>query len=262
MFFDSHCHLSDARLFAELPAVLERADAAQVTQILSISVDLDDADAILKIADAKRVFASVGVHPASALTWHEPSAARLMTLAHNARVVAIGECGLDYIYDDHHPEHPGATRERQTQVFEAQLVAAARLRLPVVIHNRDADQDVLAILKNHREKLVGGVFHCFGSDASVAQQVLDLDFHIGFTGIVTFKNAVELQEVAKMCPLNRILIETDAPYLAPMPHRGKMNEPSFVPFVAQKIGELRGLSREEIGQITTANAKALFGIGL
>ncbi len=260
MFFDSHCHLSDARLFAEMPAVLQRAEAAQVTQILSISVDLDDAAEILRFADAKRVFASVGVHPANALTWGEPSAARLMTLAHNARVVAIGECGLDYIYDETHPEHPGATRERQAQVFEAQLVAAARMQLPVIIHNREADEDVLAIIKAHRKKLVGGVFHCFGGSPQIAERVLELDFHLGFTGIVTFKNALELQEVARMCPLNRILIETDAPYLAPMPHRGQGNEPSFVPFVAQKIADLRGVSREEIGAITSANARALFGI--
>ncbi len=260
MFFDSHCHLSDARLFADLENVLNRAETAQVAQILSISVDLDDAARILQFADAKRVWASVGVHPASALSWHEESLARLMTLAHNARVVAIGECGLDYVYDETHPQFPGATRARQAQVFEYQLVAAARLQLPVIIHNRDADEDVLAIVKNHRDKLVGGVFHCFGSDLGVARQVLDLDFHLGFTGIVTFKNAVELQEVAKLCPLDRMLIETDAPYLSPAPHRGKTNEPSFVPFVAQKIGELKGLSREEIGEISSQNARTLFGI--
>ena len=260
MFFDSHCHLSDARLFAALPAVLERAQSAYVAQILSISVDLDDAHEILQFADGKRVFASVGVHPASALKWGEPSAARLMTLAHNSRVVAIGECGLDYVYDETHPEFPGATRARQAQVFEAQLVAAARLQLPVVIHNRDADEDVLAILEKHGKKLAGGVFHCFGGSPQIAERVLNLGFHLGFTGIVTFKNALELQEIARTCPLDRILIETDAPYLAPMPHRGRMNEPSFVPFVAGKIGELRGLSREEIGVITTRNAQQLFGI--
>ncbi|HEX9996101.1 MAG TPA: TatD family hydrolase [Abditibacterium sp.] len=260
MFFDTHCHLTDQRLQSELSEVLQRADEAQVSQILSISVDLDDATEILKLADGKRVFASVGVHPASALKWREESPARLMTLAHNSRVKAIGECGLDYIYDDSHPEFPGATRARQAEVFEAQLVAAARMQLPVVIHNRDADEDTIAILKNHRAKLAGGVFHCFGSNWSIARQILDLDFHLGFTGIVTFKNALELQEVAQKCPLERILIETDAPYLAPMPHRGKSNEPSFVPFVAAKIGELRGMSREEIGEITTANARKLFEI--
>ena len=260
MFFDTHCHLTDERLQSQLPEVLSRADAAQVSQILSVAVDLDDATEILKIADAKRVFASVGVHPANALTWREESPARLMTLAHNARVKAIGECGLDYIYDETHPEFPGATRKRQAEVFEAQLVAAARMQLPVIIHNRDADADTLAIIKNHRKKLVGGVFHCFGSNWAIAHQILDLDFHLGFTGIVTFNRALELQEVAQKCPLERILIETDAPYLAPMPHRGQTNEPSFVPHVAAKIGELRGMSREEVGEITTQNARRLFEI--
>ncbi|MBW3637743.1 MAG: TatD family hydrolase, partial [Armatimonadetes bacterium] len=232
MFFDSHCHLTDARLFADLEDVLNRAESAQVTQILSIAVDLDDAQRILALCDQKRVFASAGVHPASALEWNDASGARLETLARNSSVVAIGECGLDTIYDDSHPEFPGATRARQAEVLEAQLDIAARLQLPVVIHNREADEDLLAILQNWRGKLSGGVFHCFSSSPTIARRVLDLGFHLGFTGIVTFKNARELQEVAALCPLERILIETDAPYLAPTPHRGKMNEPSFVPFVA------------------------------
>jgi TatD DNase family protein len=260
MFFDTHCHLTDERLFSQLDSVLERATAADVSHVLSVSVDLDDTAKILKLADGKRVFASAGVHPASALTWGEASAARLMTYAHNSRVVAIGECGLDYIYDDKHPEYPGATRERQAQVFEAQLVAAARLELPVIIHNREADADTLAIIAKHRKRLVGGVFHCFGSNLEIAKQVVELDFHIGFTGIVTFKNARELHEVAAWCPLEKMLIETDAPYLAPVPHRGEQNEPSYVPHVAAKIAELRGLSHQEVGEITTANAKMLFDI--
>jgi TatD DNase family protein len=261
MFFDTHCHLTDERLFAELGPVLKRAANANVNQIISVSVDLDDTEKILKLADGKRVFASAGVHPASALTWSkESSAARLMTLAHNSRVVAIGECGLDYIYDDKHPEYPGATREFQAQVFEAQLVAAARMELPVIIHNREADQDTLEIIRKHRKRLSGGVFHCFGSSMEVAKQVIELDFHLGFTGIVTFKNAKELQEIAAWCPLERILIETDAPYLAPTPHRGAQNEPSFVPHMAAKIAELRGLTTEEVGRVTTENAQRLFGI--
>ncbi|RYG66099.1 TatD family deoxyribonuclease [bacterium] len=260
MFFDSHCHLTDTRIFAQLDAILERAAAAEVTQILSISVDLDDTTKILPLTDGKRIFASAGVHPASALTWNEGSAARLLELAQQPHVVAIGECGLDYIYDEKHPDYPGATRPRQAEVLEAQLEIAAQLKLPVVIHNREADNDTLAIIANHRERLVGGVFHCFGSNLEVAKKVVELDFHIGFTGIVTFKNARELHEVAAWCPLERMLIETDAPYLAPTPHRGQMNEPSFVPHVATKIADLRQISREEIGVITTRNAKNLFGL--
>ena len=260
MFFDSHCHLTDERLFSQLSDVLNRAQTADASQILSISVDLDDAETILKIADGKQIYASAGVHPASALLWNENSSQKLEEIAQNPFVIAIGECGLDFVYDETHPQFPGATRARQAKVFEAQLEIAARLKLPVVIHNREADAQVLAIIKNWREKLVGGVFHCFGSDLEVAKQVLELDFHLGFTGIATFKNARELQEIARFCPLNRILIETDAPYLAPVPMRGKTNEPSFVPFVAAKIGELKGISREEIGEITTQNARKLFGI--
>ena len=260
MFFDSHCHLSDERLFAELLSVLSRAEEAQVDGILSIAVDLDDATRIARFADGKQVWQSAGVHPASALTWNDTSTARLIASAQNPFCVAIGECGLDYVYDDAHPQFPGATRARQREVFEAQLELAATLGKPVVIHNREADEDVLAVLEAWRGRLSGGVFHCFTGDWELARRVLDLDFHLGFTGIVTFKNAPVTHEVALRCPLERMLIETDAPYLAPVPHRGKSNEPSYVPFVAGKIGELRGLAREEIGRLTTQNARALFGV--
>ena len=261
MFFDSHCHLSDERLFAELPAVLERASQAQVNSILSISVDLDDAQKIARFADGQSVWSSAGVHPASALSWNDDdSVQQLLELLKNPHCVAVGECGLDFVYDDTHPHHPGATRARQQQVFEAQLDIAVQTQKPVVIHNRDADAEVLATLEFFSDNLNGGVFHCFGSSWEIAKRVLDLGFHIGFTGIVTFKNAPLLHEVARNCPLDRMLIETDAPYLAPVPHRGKSNEPSFVPFVASKIGELKGMSRDEIGQITTDNARRLFGV--
>lgn len=261
MFFDSHCHLSDERLFAELGAVLERADAAQVSHVLSIAVDLADAAGIARLADGVRVWASAGVHPASALTWEDETSNReLLGLLGNPLCVAVGECGLDTVYDDTHPHYPGATRARQAEVFEQQLEIAAQTGKPVVIHNREADGDILSILESWKSRLHGGVFHCFSSDWSVARRVLDLDFHLGFTGIVTFKNAPIVHEVARQCPLERMLIETDAPYLAPVPHRGKQNEPSFVPHVAAKIADLKGVSREEIGEITTANARALFGV--
>jgi len=261
MFFDSHCHLSDERLFAELPAVLSRAEEVGVSQILSISVDLDDAARIGRFADGQRVWHSAGVHPASALSWNDASGAKLFDLAKSPFCQAIGECGLDYVYDDSHPQFPGATRSRQIEVFEAQLEISVTRAKPVVIHNREADADVLAVLEDWKDNLIGGVFHCFTGDWEMAKRVLDLDFHLGFTGIVTFKNARLTHEVARLCPLHRMLIETDAPYLAPVPHRGKQNEPSFVPFVAAKIAELRGMEREEVGRITTQNARALFGLG-
>ena len=258
MFFDSHCHLTDDQLLPQLADVLARARAANVGAMMSISTDLDDTAEILKLCDNQTIWASAGVHPASALRWNDDdSAHRLIQFARDERILAIGEIGLDYRYDDKHPDYPGATRARQAEVFEAQLQIASDENLPIAIHNREADDDLLAIARAWKDKLNGGVFHCFGSSIEVAKRVLDLGFHLGFTGIVSFKNARETQEVAALCPLNRILIETDAPYLAPVPKRGQTNEPSYVPFVAAKIAEIKGLTVEEIGEITTANARQL-----
>lgn len=260
MFVDSHCHLTDERLSPQREAVIERSVAAGVTKIISISVDLDDSEAILGFANGHTVFASVGVHPQNALSWNEGSAPRLEALAKCPHAVAIGEIGLDYLYDETHPDYPGATREVQEEVFEAQLEIAARLQMPIVIHNRLADERLLDVVTAHRERLVGGVFHCFGSPPDIARRVLDLDFHIGIGGLVTFKNAPLVREVVALCPLERLLLETDAPYLAPVPHRGKTNEPSFVPLIAQKVAEVKGISVEQVGEITTQNVKQLFGI--
>ncbi len=261
MFFDSHCHLTDDRLFPQLADVLARATSSHVEAMLSISSDLDDTARILELCQPNRIWASAGVHPASALQWSdEDSATKLTQFARDERVLAIGEIGLDYIYDDTHPDYPGATRKRQAEVFEAQLQIAADNHLPIVIHNREADEDLLAIVGAWKDKLSGGVFHCFGSSPEIAKRVLDLGFHLGFTGIVSFKNARQTQDVAALCPLDKMLIETDAPYLAPVPMRGKTNEPSYVPFVAAKIAEIKGLSVEEIGAITTANARRLLKI--
>ena len=261
MFFDSHCHLTDARLSAQLADVLARAHSSHVEAMLSISSDLDDATRILELCQPHHIYASAGVHPASALAWNDDSsAAQLTDFARDPRVIAIGEIGLDYLYDETHPDYPGATRARQADVFEAQLQIAADAKLPIIIHNREADDDLLAIVSAWKERLHGGVFHCFGSSPAIARRVLDLGFHLGFTGIVTFKNARQTQDVAALCPINRMLIETDAPYLAPTPMRGKTNEPSYVPFVAAKIAEIKGLPVAEIGAITTSNARRLFGI--
>ncbi len=258
MFFDSHCHLTDDRLLPQLTEVLARAADAKVGAMMSISSDLDDTARILELCQPNRIWASAGVHPASALQWNdEDSDTKLTDFARDERVLAIGEIGLDYIYDDAHPDYPGATRKRQADVFEAQLQIASDNHLPIVIHNREADNDLLAIVAAWKDRLHGGVFHCFGSSPAVARRVLDLGFHLGFTGIVSFKNAHQTQEVAALCPLDRMLIETDAPYLAPVPMRGKTNEPSFVPFVAAKLAEIKGLPVEEIGAITTANARQL-----
>ncbi len=261
MFFDSHCHLTDDRLFPQLADVLSRAHSSHVEAMLSISSDLDDTARILELCQPNRIWASAGVHPASALQWNDDDSTQKLTqFARDERVLAIGEIGLDYLYDDAHPDYPGATRARQSEVFEAQLQIASDNNLPIIIHNREADEDLLAIVGAWKDHLNGGVFHCFGSSPEVARRVLDLGFHLGFTGIVSFKNARQTHDVAALCPLDKMLIETDAPYLAPVPMRGKTNEPSFVPFVAAKIAEIKGLSVEEIGAMTTANARRLFGI--
>ena len=261
MFFDSHCHLTDDRLFPQLADVLERAASSHVEAMLSISSDLDDTARILELCQPNRIWASAGVHPASALQWDdENSAEKLTQFARDERVLAIGEIGLDYIYDDQHPDYPGATRARQAEVFEAQLQIASNHNLPIVIHNREADEDLLAIVSAWKDRLNGGVFHCFGSSPAIARRALDLGFYLGFTGIVSFKNARQTHAVAALCPLDKMLIETDAPYLAPVPMRGKTNEPSFVPFIAAKIAEIKDLSVEAIGAVTTANARRLFEI--
>jgi len=258
MLFDTHCHLTDPRLAEDRPAVLARAAAAGVSRILSVSVDLDDAEAIQTFADGLRVWGSAGVHPGSALTWNHQSADRLRRLCVTPSVAAIGEIGLDFLYDETHPEYPGAPRPVQEAVFEEQLALAAELGLPVIIHNRIADERLIEMMTPWRDRLAGGVFHCFGSPTGVARRVLDLGFHLGFTGIVTFKNAAEVREVVALCPMDRLLIETDAPYLAPVPHRGKTNEPAYVAHVAAAVARVKGVSVEEMAEVTTANAWHLF----
>ncbi|MBV9467622.1 MAG: TatD family hydrolase, partial [Abitibacteriaceae bacterium] len=206
-------------------------------------------------------WATAGVHPQHALEYNDQSAGTteaLFALAKNPLIRAIGEIGLDFVYDDQHPQYPGASREVQADVLRQQLEIAITLSLPVVIHNREADEALLAIIKDYSSQLPGGVFHCFGSPLEIARRVLDLGFHLGFTGLVTFKNAEAVREVAKFCPLDRLLIETDAPYLAPVPYRGKTNEPSYLPRVAETVASLHNLEVQEIAAITTHNAMQLF----
>lgn len=264
MFFDSHCHLSSTQLASQLDDVMQRARDAGVTRILNIADSLSNSSEVIAQSQALQnrgfaVFPTVGVHPQKALEFHDSTIDELRKLSKYQLVCAIGEIGLDFVYDDAHPDYPGATREVQETVFRAQLDLAVELNLPVVIHNREADEALLKVVEDYRGK-VRGVFHCFGSSVEVAKRVLDLGFHLGFTGIITFKNAETVRDVARLCPLDKTLIETDAPYLAPAPHRGKTNEPSFVPLVAKQLAEIHGSSAEEIGEMTTRNACELFDI--
>jgi TatD DNase family protein len=265
MFFDSHCHLTSDELSADFKGVLQRAQAAQVTGFLNIGDTLKSSRAACEQAEfaAKQGFdawATAGVHPQHALEWNDNSLDELRELSQQPRVRAIGEIGLDFVYDETHPVYPGAPRVVQENVLRQQLQLAQELNLPVVLHNREADDDLPRIMADFPG--LQGVFHCFGSPLEVARRVLDLGFYLGFTGLVTFKNAQSVRDVAQFCPLDRLLIETDAPYLAPVPFRGKTNEPSYLPRVAAMIAELHNKTVEEIGEITAHNAQKLFAISL
>jgi TatD DNase family protein len=267
MFLDSHCHLTAPQLAPDFEGVLDRALKNGVTGFLNIGDNLESSAAAIAQAErAQRlgiaVWATVGVHPQHALEYSFAAEGgmtqAIRALASHSKVRAIGEIGLDFVYDETHAQYPGAPRDMQERVLRAQLELAAELRLPVVLHNREADERLLAVIAEYRDALPGGVFHCFGAAVGVARRVLDLGFHLGFTGLVTFKNAAEVRATAKLCPLDSLLIETDSPYLAPVPHRGKTNEPAHLPRVADTVAALHNIGIEEFGEITTRNAVELF----
>jgi TatD DNase family protein len=267
MFFDSHCHLTSEPLAPQLSGVLQRARTAKVTRVLNIGDSIATSRAALAQVPLAQEYGvemrtSAGVHPQNALEFcFDSTPGVLRELAAHKNVAAIGEIGLDFVYDDNHEKFPGASRDLQAGVLRSQLELAIALDLPVVIHNREADGALLEIIAEYSrpEGSLRGVFHCFGSSLEVARRVLDLGFHLGFTGLVTFKNAPEVRAVAALCPPAKLLIETDAPYLAPVPYRGKTNEPSFLPHVAEVIAQTRNVSVEEIAAQTTHNARQLFG---
>ena len=253
MYVDSHCHLDFPELAADLPALLEAMAAAQVTHALCIAVNLPDWPAVHALAMAHpNLYASVGVHPDAEGT-PEPTVEGLVALAARPKVVAIGETGLDYyrLQGD-----LGWQRER----FRTHIRAARMAGRPLVVHTRAAAADTLSIMRDEGARDAGGVMHCFTESQEVARAALDLGFHISFSGIVTFRSAHELKDVARKVPLDRLLIETDAPYLAPVPFRGKRNQPAYVPHVATEIARLRGVPPEDIARATTSNFFRLFGI--
>jgi len=253
MFVDSHCHLDFPELAARLPELLDAMAAARVTHALCISVNLPDWPGVHRLATAHpNLYATAGVHPDYEDT-PEPSVADLVALAARPKVVAMGETGLDYY-------RLSGDLEWQRTRFRRHIRAAREAARPLVIHTRSAADDTLAIMRDERAGEAGGVMHCFTETWDVAQAALDLGFHISFSGIVTFRNATALKDVATRVPLERMLIETDSPYLAPVPHRGKTNEPSFVPHVAVEIARLRGVPVEAIAAATSANFFRLFGI--
>jgi len=253
MFVDSHCHLSFPELAGDLAGVLARMKAARVEAALNVCTTLEEFPRVLAAVDsAPNLYASAGVHP-DTMGAAEPTVADLVRLAEHPKVVAIGETGLDYY---RLPEPLDWQRER----FRVHIRAARECGKPLIIHTRAAAADTLRLMREEGADQVGGVMHCFTETAEVARQAMDLGFHISFSGIVTFKSARELQSAALTVPLDRLLIETDAPYLAPVPHRGKQNEPAFVPYVASKLAGLHGVDVGEIAARTTDNFYRLFNV--
>ncbi len=251
MLVDSHCHLNFPELAANMPAIRQAMLDNEVGHALCVSVTLQDFPAVLALAEAyPNFYASVGVHP-DYEDIEEPTVEGLVALANHPKVVAIGETGLDYF-------RLTGDLEWQRTRFRTHIRAAIQSGKPLIIHTRNAAEDTIRIMREEQAGQIGGVMHCFTESLDVAMQAIALGFYISFSGIVTFKNAVALKEVAKVIPLERILVETDSPYLAPIPYRGKTNQPGYVKHVAEEIAKLRDTTLEEISTATTANFFRLF----
>ena len=251
MLVDSHCHLDFADSAAEREAIISRARAAGVDTMLTISTRLDEFDAVRAIAEAHSgIWCSVGVHPHEAKEYAELTPQKLLALAAHPQVVGIGETGLDFHYDL-------SPRDIQERVFRAHIAASRQSGLPLIIHAREADREVTWILE--KERPPPGVMHCFSSGRALADAAIALGFYISISGIVTFRNAEELRAIVHDLPLERLLVETDAPYLAPVPYRGKRNEPAYVAATAAAVAELKGIDLQHLAAITSANFFRLFG---
>ena len=250
-FVDSHCHINFPDLAAQMPQLLSNMHDNQVSHALCVAVNLPELHSVLALAQQHtNIYASVGVHPDYEDT-PEPTVAQLVELSQSPKVVAIGETGLDYF-------RLTGDLEWQRERFRTHIRAARETGLPLIIHTRASSEDTIRIMREENAQDVGGVMHCFTESWEIAQQAMELGFYISLSGIVTFKKAEDIKDVARKMPLDRLLIETDSPYLAPMPHRGKQNQPAWVRHVAEHIAELKGLPLEEIAAATTANFFKLF----
>ena len=251
MLVDTHAHLQWASFDKDREKVISRAREVAVEYIVNIGFDVDGSREAIELAEKhKGLFATIGIHPHRTSQLNENVLDKLRKLAENPKVVAIGEIGLDY-YRNLSP------REAQKKALEAQLFLAEELKLPVVIHDREAHADTLDMLSKFKGR-IKGIMHCFSGNREMAEQCVKSDFYISFAGPVTFPNAHKLHEIAKWIDLNRILLETDSPWLAPQDMRGKRNEPAFLPFIARKIAKLKGISTDELAEATTDNAKEIF----
>ena len=256
MLVDSHCHLDQLDLTpfdGDLNGVIQQAQQHDVGYFLNVCIDLDNFPNVLSIAEQyDNIVASVGVHP-NVHVEHESSVEELVTLAEPKKIVAIGETGLDTF-------HASGDLTWQQERFRRHIRASKIVNKPLIVHMRDAGEDTIRILKEEKAQDVGGVLHCFTDTLETAKKAMDLNFYISFSGIVTFKNATDLQQAAKKLPLEHLLVETDSPYLAPVPHRGKSNYPAYVKYVAEKIAELKQLDYEQVALQTTQNFATLFKI--
>ncbi|MDH2454693.1 TatD family hydrolase [Priestia megaterium] len=254
MLFDTHVHLNAEQYEDDLQEVINRALEKGVQNMVVVGFDEPTIKKAIQIAETYDfIYASVGWHPVDAVDMTDEHLAWIEELAQHPKVVALGEMGLDYHWDK-------SPKEVQKDVFRRQIRLARKVNLPIIIHNRDATEDVVTILKEEHVEEVGGIMHCFTGSIEVAKQCMDMNMYISFGGPVTFKNAKKPKEVATELPLDKLLIETDCPYLTPHPFRGKRNEPGYVSYVAEQIAELKGITYEELAAMTTANAKKLFGI--
>ena len=252
MYCDSHAHLDEPRFDGDREEIIDDLKNHDVGLIVNIGCDLPSSRSSVALAEKYPfIYAAVGSHPDDAASVDGKLLDEYRKLAAHKKVVALGEIGLDYYYEE-------VPRAQQINAFEQQMDLAEALKLPVVVHMRDATEDALEVVKHHPD--VTGVFHCFSGSVETAKFLIDRGWYIGFTGVITFKNARRAVEVAKFLPMDRILTETDCPYMAPEPHRGHRNDSRYVPLVAAKIGEIKGISPEEAGKITTENAMRFFGI--
>ena len=254
MLFDTHVHLNARQFKEDREEVIARAFEKGVGQMVVVGFDDETIPLAIEIAEQhETIYAAVGWHPVDAIYYKDEHLDMLEKLTGHEKVVALGEMGLDYHWDT-------SPKDIQEKVFRKQIQLAKRVNMPIIIHNREATSDVIRILQEENAKDVGGIMHCFSGNITEMRTCLEMNFYISLGGPVTFKNAKEVKEVAKLIPLDRLLIETDAPYLAPHPYRGKRNEPAFVTLVAEQIATLRNMEYEELCHITTENAKKIFRI--
>jgi TatD DNase family protein len=254
MLFDTHAHLNAEQYHDDLVEVIERAQNEGVSTMVVVGFDRPTIERTMELAEKYEfIYACVGWHPVDAIDMKDEHLLWIEELAAHPKVVALGEMGLDYHWDK-------SPKDIQQEVFRRQIRLAKKVKLPIVIHNREATADIVEILKEEGAEEVGGIMHCFSGSAETAKECVKMNFFISLGGPVTFKNAKKPKEVAAEIPLDKLLIETDCPYLAPHPYRGKRNEPSFVKLVAEQIADIKGLTYEEVAEATTRNAKKLFAI--